>query len=43
MATPVTIMGVHAGLDMINQMKDIEAIVIDDNDRLYTSKNINIK
>jgi thiamine biosynthesis lipoprotein len=43
MATPVTIMGVHAGLDMINQMKDIEAIVIDDNDRLFTSKNINIK
>ncbi|MDB5062293.1 MAG: thiamine biosynthesis protein ApbE [Mucilaginibacter sp.] len=42
MATPVTIMGVHAGLDMINQMKDIEAILIDDNDRLYTSKNINI-
>jgi thiamine biosynthesis lipoprotein len=42
MATPVTIMGVRAGLDMINQMKDIEAIVIDDNDRLYTSKNINI-
>lgn len=43
MATPVTIMGVHAGLDMINQMKDIEAIVIDDNDRLFTSKNIRIK
>jgi len=43
MATPVTIMGVKAGLDMINQMKDIEAIVIDDHDRLYTSKNINIK
>lgn len=43
MATPVTIMGVHAGLDMINQMKDIEAVIIDDNDRLYTSKNINIK
>ncbi|WP_184550098.1 FAD:protein FMN transferase [Mucilaginibacter sp. FT3.2] len=42
MATPVTIMGVDAGLDMINQMKDIEAILIDDNDRLYTSRNINI-
>jgi thiamine biosynthesis lipoprotein len=43
MATPVTIMGVRAGLDMINQMKDIEAIVIDDNDKLFTSKGINIK
>jgi thiamine biosynthesis lipoprotein len=42
MATPVTIMGVSAGLDLINQMKDIEAILIDDNDHLYTSKNINI-
>ncbi len=43
MATPVTIMGVKAGLDMINQMKNIEAIIIDDNDNLYTSKNINLK
>jgi len=43
MATPVTIMGIHAGLDMINQMNNIEAIIIDDNNRLYTSKNINIK
>ena len=42
MATPVTIMGVYTGLDLINQMKDIEAIIIDDDDKLYTSKNINI-
>lgn len=43
MATPVTIMGVYAGLDMINQMKNIEAIIIDDDDKLYTSENIRIK
>jgi len=43
MATPVAIMGVNAGLDMINQIKNIEAIIIDDDDRLYTSKNISIK
>ncbi len=43
MATPVTIMGINAGLDMINQIKNIEAIIIDDNDKLYTSKNINIQ
>lgn len=43
MATPVTIMGIHAGLDMINQMKNIEAIIIDDDNKLYTSKNIRIK
>jgi thiamine biosynthesis lipoprotein len=43
MATPVTIMGIGAGLDLINQMKNIEAIVIDDDNKLYASKNINIK
>ena len=42
MATPVMIMGIEAGLDMINQIKDIEAIIIDDFDNLYTSNNIKI-
>nr|WP_295654792.1 FAD:protein FMN transferase [uncultured Mucilaginibacter sp.] len=42
MATPVTIMGVQAGLDLINQMKDIEAVIVDDYNRLYTSKNIHL-
>ena len=40
MATPVMIMGIRAGLDLINQMKDIEAIVIDDDDKIYKSNNI---
>lgn len=40
MATPVMIMGIKAGMDLINQMKDIETIVIDDNNILYSSKNI---
>ena len=40
MATPVTIMGIKAGLFMINQMKDIEAIIINDDDKIYCSKNI---
>ena len=43
MATPVTIMGITSGLDMINQIKGVEAIIIDDNDKLYASQNINIK
>jgi len=43
MATPVMIMGIRTGLDMINQIKNIEAVVIDDEDRIYTSDNINIK
>ncbi len=42
MATPVTIMGIEAGLYMINQMNNIEAVLIDDNDRIYTSKKIRI-
>ncbi len=40
MATPVMIMGIKAGMNLINQMKDIEAIVIDDNDTVYASDNI---
>lgn len=40
MATPVMIMGIQAGLHLINQMKDIEAIVVDDEDRIYSSANI---
>lgn len=42
MATPVMIMGVGPGLDLINQMRDIEAVIIDDDNRMYTSKNIRI-
>jgi thiamine biosynthesis lipoprotein len=43
MATPVMIMGINTGLDMINQMKNIEAVIIDEDNNLYTSKNINLK
>jgi thiamine biosynthesis lipoprotein len=43
MATPVMIMGIRAGLDMIDQIKDIEAIIIDDNDKIHASKNIHFK
>ena len=42
MATPVMVMGINAGLYLINQMKDVECILIDDNDKLYTSKNIKL-
>jgi FAD:protein FMN transferase len=40
MTTPVMIMGIGPGLHMINQMKGIEAIVIDDYDKIYKSDNI---
>lgn len=42
MATPVMIMGIKVGLDLVNQLKGIECIIVDDNDKIYTSKNINI-
>lgn len=42
MATPVMIMGVKAGIDMINQVKGMACIVIDDFDKLHTSKNIRL-
>lgn len=40
MATPVMIMGINAGLYMINQINHIEAILIDDNDKIYYSNHI---
>jgi thiamine biosynthesis lipoprotein len=43
MATPVTIMGIKAGLDMINQINYLGCIIIDDHNQIYTSKNINLK
>jgi thiamine biosynthesis lipoprotein len=43
MATPVMIMGIKVGLDMVNQVKGLACIIIDDNDKIYTSKNINLK
>ena len=43
MATPVTIMGARAGLDMINQIKYLGCIIIDDHNNIYTSKNIKLQ
>jgi len=40
MATPVMVMGVKVGLDMINQIRGIACIIIDDQNKIYTSKNI---
>ncbi len=42
LATPVTIMGIESGLYLINQLKGIGCIIIDDNNQLFTSKNINL-
>ncbi len=43
LATPVTVMGVKVGLDLINQIKGIACVIIDDNNKIFTSKNIKIR
>jgi len=42
LATPVTILGIKNGIDLINQLKHVECVIIDDNNKLYTSKNIHL-
>lgn len=42
MATPVMVMGLKAGINLINQLRGIACIVIDENNSIYTSKNINL-
>jgi FAD:protein FMN transferase len=41
MATPVMSIGVNAGLYLINQLNQMACIIIDDHERVYTSKDIN--
>ncbi len=43
MATPVMIMGIQAGIAMIDQIKNIACIIIDDNNQIYTSKNVQLQ
>ncbi len=43
MATPVMVMGIKVGLDMINQVKGLSCIIVDDNDKVHTSENINLQ
>jgi thiamine biosynthesis lipoprotein len=42
MATPVMIMGISAGLDLVNQIKGVACIIIDDDNKMHASKNINV-
>jgi thiamine biosynthesis lipoprotein len=43
MATPVMIMGVQVGLNMINQLQNMACVIIDDNNKIFTSNNINLQ
>lgn len=42
MTTPVMVMGVKQGMHLIDQMKDIACIIIDDHDHVFHSKNIHL-
>lgn len=42
MATPVTVLGVSDGLSLVNQMKGIACVIIDDKNQLFTSDNIRL-
>ncbi len=43
MATPIAVMGIKAGLHLVNQVPGLYCIIIDDSNNMYTSKNINLK
>jgi thiamine biosynthesis lipoprotein len=42
LATPVTIMGIQPSLHMVNQLNGVECVIIDDENKLYTSSNIHL-
>jgi FAD:protein FMN transferase len=42
MATPVMVMGIKAGLALINQIRQMECVIIDEGDRIYTTRNIKL-
>ena len=42
LATPVMVMGIKVGLDLVNQLHNVDCIIIDDENKLYASKNIKI-
>lgn len=43
LATSIFVMGVDTGLDFVNQLKGVECILVDDNNKIITSKNIALK
>lgn len=43
LATPIIVMGVKVGLNLVNQLQQVACIIIDDNDQLFASNNINLK
>lgn len=43
LATSVFVMGLDVGLDFINQLQGVECIIVDKDNKVYTSNNINLK
>ena len=43
LATGIFVMGVEVGLDLVNQLKGIGCIIVDDKGTIHVSKNIDIK
>lgn len=43
LATGIFVLGVEVGLDLINQLKGIECIMVDDKGKIHSSKGIDIK
>lgn len=43
LATGIFVLGVEVGLDLVNQLKGIECIIIDDKGKMHSSKGIDLK
>lgn len=42
LATSIFVMGIQVGLDRVNQLKQVDCIIIDDQGKIFTSQNISI-
>lgn len=43
LATGIFVMGVEVGIDLVNQLKGVECIMVDDKGKIHSSKGIDIK
>lgn len=42
LATSIFVMGVETGLDFVNQVKGVDCIIVDENNKIFTSNNIDL-
>ena len=43
LATGIFVLGIEVGIDLVNQLKGIECIIVDEKGKIHTSKGIDIK